>query len=93
LINNLSKVESKPIDVIENRPSNQLVLRHKKGQWIIDKELEALALKKYRINGRGITFSDICKEYRCLKEKAQRRLKNECKEKIKMGKNPQFYLH
>jgi hypothetical protein len=44
-------------------------------------------VKKYRINGKGITFSDICKEYRCLKQKAQRRLKNGCKEKIdKNGK-------
>ena len=82
MINHLSKVESRPIDVIENRPSNQLVLRHKKGKWITDNELEALALKKYRINGSGITFSDICKEYRCSKQKAQRRLKNGCKEKI-----------
>jgi hypothetical protein len=87
LINNLSKVESRPIAVIENRPSNQLVHRHKKGKWITDKELEALALKKYPINGKGITFSDICKEYRCSKQKAQRRLKNGCKEKIdKEGK-------
>ena len=59
MINNLSKVKSIPIGVIENRPSNQLVLRHRKGKWITDKELEAIALKKYHINGKGITFSDI----------------------------------
>ena len=44
--------------------------------------MEALALKKYHINGKGITFSDISKEYRCSKQKAQRRLKNACIEKI-----------
>ena len=82
MTNNLPIAESRPIDVIENRLSNQLVHRHRKGKWITDKELEALASKKNRINGKGITFSDICNEYRCSKPKAQRRLKNACKEKI-----------
>ena len=43
-----------------------------------DKELEELAIEKYKINGKGITFEDVIEKFHCKKEKAQRRLKNAC---------------
>ncbi|HSF49746.1 MAG TPA: hypothetical protein VLA74_03220 [Nitrososphaeraceae archaeon] len=87
MINNLPVAENRPIEVFENRPIEQLVHSHGRGKWILDKELEELALKKYYTNGRGITFSDIVEEYRCRKDKSQRRLKNACIEKTdKNGK-------
>ena len=87
MVNIFSKAESGPIDGIENRLSNQLVHRHRKGKWIRGKELDELAKKKYPINGKGITFFDVVEEYRCSKRKAQRKLKNACNERIdKYGK-------
>jgi len=87
LDDNLTKVESNPIHVIRNSPSNQLVRRCVKGKWIRGEELKELAQKKYYINGKGITIFDVIAEYRCSKPKAQVRLKNACKEKIdKNGK-------
>jgi hypothetical protein len=71
LTNNLSKIENGPIDVFENRPSEQLVHSYGRGKKIGDKELEELALKKFHINGRGITFFDLTEEYGCSKRKAQ----------------------
>ncbi|MGE5635217.1 MAG: hypothetical protein ACM3VV_08285 [Deltaproteobacteria bacterium] len=71
----------------KNRPIDQLDHRYGRGKWISDEVLEDLALKKYSTNGRGITFSDLIEEFRCSKDKAQRRLKNAYKEKIdKKGK-------
>ena len=66
----------------KNRLIDQLDHRYGRGKWISDEDLEDLALKKYSTNGRGITFSDVTEEFRCPKDKAQRRLKNACKEKI-----------
>jgi hypothetical protein len=87
LSNIISNIENGPIGVSENRPFEQLVHSHGQGKWIRPMELKELALKKYHINGRGITFSDLVKEYGCSKAKAQLRLKNGCKEKIdKNGK-------
>ena len=87
MINNLSQAENRLIGVSENRPTEQLVQGYGQGKWIRSMELKELALKKYHINGRGITFSDLVKEYGCSKAKAQLRLKNGCKEKIdKNGK-------
>jgi hypothetical protein len=82
LINNLSKVESRPIDVIENRPIEQLVRSHQLKKRISGNELQEFAKKKYLINGQGITFPNLIKEFGCSKKQAQRRLKNGCKEKI-----------
>lgn len=49
--------------------------------------MEELALKIFHINGRGITFFDIVDKYRCSTDKAQRKLKNACIEKVdKHGK-------
>jgi hypothetical protein len=87
LIDNLSEAENRPLDVIQNRLSNQLVHRYGKGKWMRGKELEELAKKKYNINGRGITFSDVIEKFNCSKDQAQLRLKNACIEKIdKYGK-------
>jgi hypothetical protein len=77
LINdNLPLAENRPIDVLENRPSKQLVHSYGRGKRIPDRELQELALKKYEINGRGITFTDVINKFGCSKPKAQRKLKN-----------------
>ena len=81
MTNYLPVAENRPIDVIKNSPSKQLGQRYRKGKWIRGRELKELARKKYFINGRGITFSDVVDEYRCSKAKAQLRIKNACKEK------------
>jgi hypothetical protein len=87
LKNNLSKVKSRPIDVIENRPIEQLVHSHQLKKRKSGNELEEFAKKKYLINGQGITFPNLIKEFGCSKKQAQLRLKNGCKEKIdKYGK-------
>jgi hypothetical protein len=66
----------------EIRLFDQLGHRYGCRKWILDKDLEDLALKNYRANGRGITFSTLIKYFKCSKDKAQRRLKNACIEKI-----------
>ena len=66
----------------QTRLIDQLDHRCGRGKWILDKDLEDLALKKYQTNGKGITLDDLVEEYKCLQTKAQRRLKNACKEKI-----------
>jgi hypothetical protein len=87
LINNLPVAENRPLDAIENRPIEQLVHRYGRGKWIPDRELKELALRKYHINGRGITFVDVVEEYRCSKEKADVDLRmHVLKKQIKMGK-------
>ena len=87
MINNLSPAENGPIGLFENRPIEQLVQCYSQGKWIRNKELVELAKKKYYTNGKGITFSDLIKEFGCSKPTAQLRLKNGCKEKIdKNGK-------
>jgi hypothetical protein len=86
LTNYLPLAENGPIDVFENRPIKQLVHIYGRGKWISDNELQEFAQKKYEINGKGITFYDLIK-LGCSQPKAQRRLKNACKEKIhKNGK-------
>jgi len=86
LINNLFEAKNRPIDIFENRPSEQLALSHGRGKKIGDKELVELAVKIYCINGKGMTFVDVIKQFGCSKEKAQRRLKNACIEHVKHGK-------
>lgn len=87
MINNLSKVENRPIDVFENRPIEQLDHGYGPGKCIPPDLLEELAVEIFKKNGKGITFSDVINKFRCSKPKAQLRLKNGCKEKIdKNGK-------
>src|SRR5688572_2818068 len=81
-----SNNQKEPNENGENISIDQLEQRYGLGKWIFDKDLEDLALKKYYAKGRGITFSDIIKNLKCSKDKAQLRLKNACKEKIKNGK-------
>ena len=75
-----------PSPAKENRPTEQLVHVYGPGKWISNKELEELAIEKYKINGKGITFEDVIEKFHCKKEKAQLRLKNACIEQVKDGK-------
>jgi len=59
-----------------------LVHGHERGRWISDKSLEELALKTYKENGNGITFKHVIEGFVCSKNKAQRKLKNACFEKV-----------
>ena len=71
----------------KSRLNKELVHKYGQGRWIPNKALEELALEKYSTNGEGITFEDLTIHFRCSKNKAQRKLKNECTEKIdKNGK-------
>ncbi len=69
MINNLSEAKNRPIDVFENRPIEQLVHSYGQGKWISNKELEELAIEKYKINGKGITFDDLIEKFHCTKKK------------------------
>ncbi len=84
--NTISTAQNGPIDVLENRPTKQLVQCYSQGKWISNKELEELAIEKYKINGKGITFEDIIEKFHCKKRKAQLRLKNACIEHVKDGR-------
>ena len=81
MINNLFETKNGPIGVSENRPTEQLVQGYGQGKWISNKELEELAVEKYQINRRGITFEDVLEKFHCKKKKAQLRLKNAIKGK------------
>jgi len=81
LSNTISNVENGPIGSFENRPTEQLVQCYSQGKWISNKELEELAIEKYKINGKGITIKDVIQRFNIHKEKAQRRLKNAIKGK------------
>ena len=82
MINNISKAKNRPIDIFENRPSEQLALSHGRGKKIGYKELEELAINIYEKNGRGIIYKDVMKKFFCSREQAQRKLKNACIETI-----------
>ena len=77
-----SNNQNEPNPDQQNRPFDQLDHRYGCGKWISDKDLESLAIEKYRINGRGITIYDVIEKFQCSIGKAQLRLKNACKEKI-----------
>jgi hypothetical protein len=86
LTNYLSVAENGPNAINQNRPIKQLDHSYRPGKQISDNLLEELALeicKKYR---RGITFKDIIENFHCKKEKAQRKLKNSCREYVNNGK-------
>ena len=76
------KNQNEPNPDQQNRPIDQLDHRYGCHKWILNKDLESLAIEKYRINGRGTTIYDVIETFQCSKDKAQRRLKNACKEKI-----------
>ena len=84
--NIISNAENGPIGSFENRSTEQLVQGYSQGKWISNKELEELAIEKYKINGRGITFKDVIEKFHCKKKKAQLRLKNACIEHVNNGK-------
>ena len=84
--NTISNAENGPIGSFENRPTKQLVQCYSQGKWISNTELEELAIEKYKINGKGITFEDIIEKFHCKKRKAQLRLKNACIEQLKDGR-------
>jgi len=86
LINIISNAENGPIDVFENRPTEQLALSPGRCKKISNKELEELAIEKYKVNGKGITFEDVIEKFHCKKKKAQLRLKNACIEHVNNGK-------
>lgn len=46
--------KNRPIEVFENRLTEQLVHGYGPGKWIPDNLLEELALEKYQTNGKGI---------------------------------------
>jgi hypothetical protein len=92
LINNLSQAENGPIGVSENRPTEQLVHVYGPDKRISDNLLEELAIEKYKINGKGITFEDVIEKFHCKKKKAQLRLKNACIEQVKDGRKSSVYL-
>ena len=69
MINNLLEAKNRPIGVSENRPTEQLVHSYGQGKWISNKELEELAIEKYKINGKGITFEDVIEKFHCKKKK------------------------
>ena len=68
MINNLFESKNRPIDVFENRPSEQLAHSHGRRKKISNKELEQLAINKYQKNGRGITFKDVMEKFFCSKK-------------------------
>src|SRR5215211_2103337 len=74
--------QNKPNPALKNRPIDELVHRYKARKWISNQELEDLALNKYQVNGKGLTYLDLINTYNCSKKKAQRKLKNACREKI-----------
>ena len=69
MINNLLEAKNRPIGVSENRPTEQLVHVYGPGKRISNKELEELAIEKYKINGKGITFEDVIEKFYCKKKK------------------------
>ena len=47
-------------------------------EYIRGKEIENLAVRKYRESGKGVRYPDVMKEFHCSKTKAQRILKYSC---------------
>lgn len=71
----------------ENGPNDDLDHSvYGRGKWIHPIDLEKLEVTKYRINKKGITYTDLVSNFGIAKTKAQRRLKNACFEMEKNGK-------
>ena len=79
---NLFDSKNRPINISENRPSEQLALSPGRRKKIENKELEELAINIFEKNGRGMTYKDVMKKFSCSKKQVQRKLKNACIEKI-----------
>ena len=69
-----------PIPPKKNVPTSEFAIMVKilktKRRYITKEMIKDLAEKYYSTNGRGITFSDLQKEFRISKEEAQRTLKH-----------------
>ncbi len=84
--NTTFKIENGPNAINQNGPIDILDHRYGLGKQISPNILEELALEKYKKNGKGITFKDVSENFHCTKKKAQRRLKNSCREHVNNGK-------
>ena len=79
-------INNRPIKLIKNRLTEQLVHGYGRRKGIPNNELEKVAIEKYQENGKGITYVDVIEEFKCSKDKAQRKLKNACIENVRDGK-------
>ena len=77
-LNHLSTSTHVPIANDKIVPFDELVHKPYYSKPISQKALEQFALVKYRSCGRGLTFSDVEKEFSCSKRKAQCKLKRSC---------------
>ena len=75
----------------ENRPIDELDHSYGPGKWISNKELEELAIEKYKKNGKGITINDLIKRFSVHKKKLNVDLRMQLKEK-KTNKEFIFYI-
>ncbi|MFY9966043.1 MAG: hypothetical protein WAK50_09925 [Nitrososphaeraceae archaeon] len=57
--------------------------------YIRGREIEELAVRKYRESGKGIQYTDIIREFHCSKAKAQRIIKYSCGKTITVMKGEQ----
>src|SRR5215813_9432540 len=83
--NSLAKLQlnkNVPIQSEWTVPNDGLVHSGHSPKRISKKEIEELAVQKYRRCGQGIDFSDITRQFRCPKDKAQRKLKCQCRQRI-----------
>lgn|GEM_PF-609570 len=82
-LSNLSKTEiihEENGGTKENLETTKIVLTRR---YIRRREIENLAIRKYKECGRGIQYSDLVKEFNCSKAKAQRILKNSCSNTVR----------
>jgi hypothetical protein len=63
-------------------PNDELVHGRILSKRISKKKVEELAIQRYGTCGRGISFSDVITLFRCSKAKAQRILKDCCRQGI-----------
>ena len=70
---------NEPFDTEKNELIDEIGHKYRQCKWIRDKEIEELVIKKYKKNGKGITFVDLQVKFECSKKKAQLRLKNALK--------------
>lgn len=64
-----------------NNDTNRIIMSNKgvsSRRYIVRGEIERLAVRKYKECGKGILYSDVMKEFHCLKAKTQRSLKYSC---------------
>jgi hypothetical protein len=78
--------QNEPNAINQNRPIDILDHKYGRGKHLSGNLLEELALEIYNKNGRGTTYKDLMEKFQCTKKKAQRRLKNACREHVNDGK-------